>query len=260
MESTINRVASLQHPCGGQGWVQVVDFDMALLNTNCPEGWTQSQESKRTCGSRELTGRTCNKASFEFEQGTLDFVKVCGRIKAYGLGPLEAFENFEVGVTGIDEAYVTGISLTVGDPPNMEHLWTFAAGISEVGTASDQGADRKDQCPCDVGDISLIPIPPFVGNNYFCESGLNVEYDSVEIPTLQVNDPLWDGENCIDESNCCELNRPPYFVNNLGKVLTASKIDARICVLEDLDGSGSLTKAIFVEVVELYVMPAFHRS
>ena len=62
---------------------------------------------------------------------------------------------------------------------------------------------------CDVDDIT-IPIPPFVGNNYFCESGLNVAFSA---HIFQVDDPLWDGGNCIDESNCCEFNRPPYFVS-----------------------------------------------
>ena len=93
--------------------------------------------------------------------------------------------------------------------------------VSETGRSSSSG-DRIGQCPCDVGDITFIPIPPFVRNNYFCESGLNVHYNG---DIFQADDPLWDGENCIDESNCCEFNRPPYFVNDLGKVLTASKVE-----------------------------------
>ena len=255
LEAAINKVASSQHPCGDHGWVQVVDFDMALLKTSCPEGWTQSQLSKRSCGRTNLEQETCSKASFEFEQGTLDFVKVCGRVKAYALGGVDGFENFDDGLTEIEEAYVTGVSLTVGDPPNMEHLWTFAAGISETGRSSSPGEDQDDQCPCDVDDITFITIPPFVGNNYFCESGHNAEYDGTDI--FQADDPLWDGENCIDESNCCEFNRPPYFVNDLGKVLTASKIDARICLNDDgPDSVGDDGEDIFVEVVELYVMPA----
>ena len=61
-------------------------------------------------------------------------------------------------------------------------------------------------------------------------------------------------------SNCCELNRPPYFVSDLGKVLTASKIDARICLNDDgPELLGDDGEDIFVEVVELYVMPASHK-
>ena len=145
-EAAINKVASSQHPCGGHGWVQVVDFDMALLKTSCPEGWTQSQLSKRSCGRTNLEQETCSKASFEFEQGTLDFVKVCGRVKAYELGGVDGFENFDNGLTEIEEAYVSGVSLTVGDAPNMEHLWIFAAGLSETGSSFSPGNEFIDQC------------------------------------------------------------------------------------------------------------------
>ena len=28
-------------------------------------------------------------------------------------------------------------------------------------------------------------------------------------------DILWDSEDCLSTSNCCELNRPPYFIKDL---------------------------------------------
>ena len=53
---------------------------------------------------------------------------------------------------------------------------------------------------------------------------------------FQCDDPLWDGLNCNPESNCCDFNRPPYFVNDLGKTLTVDSVDARLCFIQ-----GALT-------------------
>ena len=62
-------------------------------------------------------------------------------------------------VATIDDTYV---SLTRGS--SRQHIWTFAAGYSEhlypVSTST---------CPCDA--TIDITIPPYVGGDYFCESG-----------------------------------------------------------------------------------------
>ena len=80
----------------------------------------------------------------------------------------------------------------------------------------------------------------------------NVDFDGTFL--FQADDPLWDGENCNVNSNCCEYNRPPYFVNDLGTTMTASTIEARICVKEEAPVSvGSFGDDIAVEIVEIYI-------
>ena len=45
-------------------------------------------------------------------------------------------------------------------------------------------------------------------------------------------DVLWDGEDCLDTSNCCEINCPLYFIRDLGEK-TYSDIEAKICLRRD---------------------------
>ena len=58
-----------------------------------------------------------------------------GRIKGYAYGAVDGFHSAEHGNEYIHQAYVTGVSLTVGSP--MKHIWTFAAGLAELGRLSE---------------------------------------------------------------------------------------------------------------------------
>ena len=155
-----------------------------------------------------------------------------GRIIAYQVNHIDAFEPYHDGhVTTIDGAYVCGVSLTHGSP--RQHIWTFAAGSYE------QDYTDYDACPCDA-TIS-ITIPPFVGGDYFCESGVN----SCNYSGFHPDDPLWDGQNCIATSTCCSLNSPPYFTKQLPSP-TTDNIEARMCWYGTEEESP-------IEFIELYV-------
>ena len=185
--------------------------------------------SKRTCGKVSTSSYTCDSVNFTVSGG--DYTRVCGKIIAYQNSHTDAFEAYHIGtVTTIDGAYVSGVSLTHGSP--RQHIWTFAAGISE------NQPTRVDACPCDV--TINITIPPFVGGDYFCESGSN----SANIGGLYLYDPLWDGQNCIATSTCCTFNSPPYFTKQLPNP-TTDDIEARMCWLDSATAP--------IEFIELYV-------
>ena len=216
--------------CGGIGWRRVVYLDMTDPNTNCPSGWQLTSYSKRTCGRVTTGDLTCNSVNFTVRGG--DYTRVCGRIIAYQVNHIDAFEAYHDGVvTTIDGAYVSGVSLTHGHP--RQHIWTFAAGTSEDDYTDDEA------CPCDA-TIS-ITIPPFVGKDYFCESGVN----SGETDGFHAGDPLWDGQNCTATSTCCSFNNIPYFTKQLPSP-TIDDIEARMCWWESRDESP-------IEFIELYV-------
>ena len=217
------------YACGGEGgWRRVVYLDMTDNNTDCPSGWQLTEHFKRTCG-RNSSGQSCNSVFFPVSGG--GYSRVCGTIKAYQYGGTEGFEAYDRGsATTIDSAYVDGIVLTHGTP--RQHIWTFAAGLAE-----DQ--NRDDSCPCDV--TIDIAIPPFVGGDYFCESGVN----SGSYTGFHEHDPLWDGMNCTSSSTCCTFNNPPYFTQQLSNS-TTDDIEARIC---QQDNYGDTP----IELIELYV-------
>ena len=225
------------YTCGGTGgWRRVVYLDMTDPSTTCPSGWNMTGYSKRTCGRASDGRSTCDSVTFPVSGG--EYSRVCGRIKAYQWGHTGAFWNYHQGtVTTIDDVYVEGVSVTHSSP--QEHIWTFAAGAAE-------GSPSRDWvCPCDTSHI--IHVPPFVGNDYFCESGVNEPWDGSRHRTLHSNDPLWDGENCLSNSTCCSLHNPPYFVKQL-PTPTADDIEARICLYP-----SSQSANIAVELVEFYV-------
>ena len=216
------------YECGGSGgWRRVVYLNMTDPNTNCPSGWNLTSYSKRTCGRVSTSSLSCDSVFFPVSGG---YTSVCGSIRAYQVGHIDAFEAYDDGqVTTINGAYVSGVSLTYGSP--RQHIWTFAAGASENLPTKD------DACPCDAS-INII-VPPFVGGDYFCESGVNSG-----LPNFFF-DPLWDGQGCSSSSTCCSFNNPPYFTKQLPSP-TSDPIEARLCILDTPDDSP-------VELMELYV-------
>ena len=225
-----------QHTCGGTGgWRRAVYLDMTDPNTTCPSGWNLTGYSKRTCG-RASTGRnTCDSVFFPVSGGP--YSQVCGRIRAYQWVYGYGFFN---GLTTIDSSYFDGVAVMHGSP--RQHIWTFANGIWENDTTH-----RSYNCPCDTtGDI---PIPPFVGEDYFCESGYVYPgyRSSALLYTFHSSDTLWDGEDCHSSSSCCSLHNPPYFTKSLGQS-TTDDLELRMCHYQVIIYSNTA-----VELVELYV-------
>ena len=83
----------------------------------------------------------------------------------------------------------------------------------------------NEGCPCDTAAPNVVPS--FVGNDYFCESGIHSEWNFDYI--LYSNDVLWDGQGCTSTSTCCQFNSPPWFTKNL-PTRTTDDIELRICV------------------------------
>ena len=227
---------TLLYKCGGTGgWRRAVYLDMTDPYTNCPSGWNLTDYSKRTCG-RSSTGRhTCDSVFFPVSGGP--YSQVCGRIRAYQWGLGVGFYGFNNRRTTID---FDGVAVMHGSP--LQHIWTFAIGEWENGTRH-----RPFKCPCDTtGDV---PIPPFVGEDYFCESGY--VYPGQRNSTLEYilhsTDTLWDGEDCHSSSSCCSLHNPPYFTKSLGQS-TTDDLELRMCHYQAIQHSNTA-----VELVELYV-------
>ena len=101
--------------------------------------------------------------SVTFPTHRVPYTKVCGRAQGYQFYATSAFFSYYYrGQAILDSAYVSGLSVTYGSPRN--HIWTFAVGQSKDYDYTDAN------CPC----ASPYPgpaAPPFVGDNYFCESG-----------------------------------------------------------------------------------------
>ena len=216
------------------GWMRIANLDMTDPSQSCPSGLGLVSTPKRTCG-RSVSAPGCSSAFFS-TQG-VSYRQVCGRVIGYQFSSPNAFfaYQYDQKIT-INDYYVDGVSLTRGSP--RQHIWSFAATLDEM------NRDRHI-CPCSNQDHSLpnTALPPFIGNDYFCDSGTNV-YQPGEFYS---SDPLWDGQGCGGSSTCCSFNSPPWFCKDLGTV-TTDDVEMRICGNENTSNEDTP-----VEIVELYV-------
>ena len=224
---------------GTPGWRRVVFINMTDTSYDCPPGLHLTAYQKRTCGRLNPLRRTCSSTTFSVEGS--EYSRVCGRIIGYQFGVNRAFEPSED--YGIDGPYMDGVSLTHGSADNREHIWSFAAGLNE-GTSR----EPDEQCVCDTSDSDVVPAPSFVGNDYFCESGINEPYSSsAHYNQFFPYDPLWDGQGCTSTSTCCQFNNPPWFSKNLPNP-TTDDIELRLCNYYQLCETDTP-----LEVIELYI-------
>ena len=220
--------------CGGStGWRRVVYLNMSDPSQRCPSVWREYTTPFRVCG-RSSSG-SCE--GLNYTTGGVQYDQVCGRIIGYQLGSPESF-LFSSGQS-INAAYVEGISVTRGSP--RQHIWTFACGV-------DEGTGWTGNCPCvdgsAIGRSIQNYIPSFVGQNYFCETGL-IHSNGQKGIFWPDSDPLWDGQGCGPTSNCCTFNLPPWFNVQLPSP-TTDDIEVRICENGGSDGTP-------IHLIELYV-------
>ena len=227
--------------CGGVtvGWMQVASIDMTNSSQQCPTGLkTITKSSKQLCGIN-MAGAGCSSAMFQVHG--IEYSHVCGKVIGYQDGSPDAFAHPLRRYNRIDGNYVDGVSITHGHGPR-KHIWTFVTAHSEASGAT----APTFICPCTDDRISpslLQPVPSFVGNDYFCDTGSNTFAQYIFYP----NDPLWDGQGCGSHNTCCTFNNPPLFSKVLSSTIS-DDIELRICSDENRANEDTP-----LEIIELFV-------
>ena len=222
--------------CGGPGWRSVVYLNMSDTTQTCPPNWQLITTPRRSCG-RPANASTATCFSAFFPTQSTSYSQVCGRVIGYQFGQPQAFVLENLGSSpSIDSYYVDGASLTYGTP--RQHIWSFAVPLSEI-TQGDGG------CPCTTlnNDYNIV-TPPYVGNDYFCETG--VPPGRPWSLKFYEDDPLWDGQGC-GSTTCCSFNNPPWFCKQLSQS-SSDDLEMRLCGVHD----ASLENTP-LELVEIYV-------
>ena len=237
--SAITVYCDMTRSCGGVtgGWIRVAELDMRDTTNQCTDNLRFMTFPLRTCTTMTSDSGSCSSDKFSV-QG-FQYSKVCGRIRAYQVGSPDAFGSETGNRSNIDTYYVDGISLTHGSSPR-QHIWTFACAVSE------QEQSPTNICPCTNTALSSMvpPPPPFVGNDYFCDTGSEIE---LNLQAFYAEDPLWDGAGCGPQSMCCSFNNPPWFYKQLPQA-TTDDIEMRVCRDEESDNED-----IALDIVEIFV-------
>ena len=216
------------------GWMRVANLDMTQRNQACPPGFrTITASGKRLCGRPGPAG--C--VSVNFSTNNIPYSRVSGRVIAYQDKTPDAQCPY-VGIHAdnlihtLDEVYIDGVSITYGSP--RQHIWSFLASNNE-------GETDCTGCPC-YTQFNGTRVP-FIGDNFFCDSGTETWHGRI----LYHADPLWDGHGCGPNNGCCTFNNPPWFCTELDQH-TSDDIELRLCANQDTDNEDTP-----IEIIELYV-------
>ena len=215
----------------GGGWRRIVSINISA-GDDCPGDWRKDTHSGiNFCRvASNALKQTCS--SVNFSTNGISYQRVCGRARGYQKGGTVAFYGSQPFYNNsIEESYVSGLSITYSSNPR-KHIWTYAAGRGERN-------NNPWNCPCSLyGGYSP---PSFVGNNYYCESGVDISRDG----TYYLNDILWDGAGCVD--SCCDNPIQPWFYRQLNQT-TQDDIEGRIC-----DEGPFNIEATLIDQLELYI-------
>lgn len=232
------------------GWLQVAKINMTNTSQTCPVGVGNAglftvdvTNNIRSCRRTSTAGSAeeCNLGFLEV-LGGLPYQEVCGRVLGYQWGSPDGLTV----TRSLNQAYTDGISLTSTPDPavdsnwwqNRIHLWSYIAHFSE---------DTTSGCPCCTGYTGGA-VPSFMGNNYYCESGLQLGSNYVSgTDPLYSNDALWDSMQCGNlEAPCCN---GPWFCNKLASSTSNRFLEVRICC----DESAITNEDVSLQILELYV-------
>ena len=178
----------------------------------------------------------CQPPSQFMEYNTKTYVE--GLLATKITPQMHLLHTMTIAVLPFNRTYLDGVSITHGHHPR-KHIWSFAAALDEAGTTF-----PTTRCPCTRVNVRFPGvIPPFVGQDYFCDTGSRSTYQN----KIYSDDPLWDGHGCGAGSSCCRFNSPPWFCKQLSQP-TSDDVELRLCADQNLANED-----ILIELVELYV-------
>ena len=212
----------------------IANVDMRNNDSQCPPGLVYSVTEGKRLYRKQSLDRGCSSTTFN-AQG-VEYRKVCGKVIGYQYYKPNGFGPSKYTSQSIDRTYVDGVSITHGSP--RQHVWTFAnAHDEDITSWSHEG------CPCLHPSTSFTGIiPNFVGNDYYCETGSRTRAQR----RYYFDDPLWDGEGCEGENECCNRGGP-WFCKQLPQP-TQDDIEMRVCT-----NSPKSNEDVVLEQIELYI-------
>ena len=140
----------------------------------------------------------------------VEYRQICGKVIGYQYYQPNGFGPSKYKTPLIDGTYVDGVSIAHGSTrQHVGHLLMLTI----------------KKLPQDITQSSPAAhvIPSFVGEDYYCETGSRNEAEQ----RYYFDDPLWDGEGCEGENECCDRGGP-WFCKQLPQPIQ-DDIEMRVC-------------------------------
>jgi hypothetical protein len=155
-----------------------------------------------------------------------------GFVSGLQFGSMDTFAPWRDNPTrGLMDNYVDGVSITTVEA-EPQHVWTYVVAWS------DDDNREGSVCPC----LGGSPPPPFVGADFYCESGTTgTSWSGVWF----VDDPLWDGDGL--GSDCDSPASPSVFLRTLSEP-TDAELQVRL-----LADQASSNEDVGLSRMELFV-------
>ena len=217
-DSTYNAYCNMEELCGSEGgWTRLAYLNMSDATQNCPGFRLYQSGGVRACGRPVSNSGSC--VSVQFPSNGISYSQICGRVVGYQyFSPDAVHSGNGPNHNNLNGDYVDGVSITRGSP--RQHVWTLMAGNYEAIN------NYPHNCPCTTG--STQQVQSFIGNHYFCESGINGTDPFQAL--LYTSDPLWDGQDCRTlETACCSVPGLPWFHRDYGNTTTTDYLELRVC-------------------------------
>ena len=218
----------------GLQWAKVGYLNMSDPTQRCPSSWQTFTSPRPSCGKKDTSSVPCDSVSINTCGAS--YQMICGRFGGYQVGEPDGFASYAGLGSSLETYYVDGVSITYGSLGNRHHVYTYAAGLSEISI-------NLGVCPCAGGTSP----PPFIGSKYYCESGNPLS--TFNKTAFYYSDLIWDGQLCRNgEVACCEQPSLPWFCNTLATPISED-LEVRICLDEPLN-----TENVAIEFFELYIL------
>ena len=164
--------------CGGPGWEKIIFYDFS--QQECPNNFTRlyGQYKNASCGVEDHNrydvcgdGGRYYSSSLPLPVEEWTYSSVCGRISGHGNGG--SFSNAIVCNYSLEQAYVSGVSLTHGPSGKRRHIWTFAAACADGDRFT---SSTLYNCGCSNTNMNWThTIPNDIRHDYFCDSSRHTE-------------------------------------------------------------------------------------
>ena len=210
------------------GWMRVASENFTA-GSLCPCDWDNYTAS----GIQYCTTPSDMTAASWYVDNICPYSEVRGYVLADQKGLCDGFFNVNVTNATIDDNYVDGISISIGNT-SRQHIYTYAIG-------REQKAGLSEACECHSSDVT---IPAFILWDYMCDSGFEADSSSASAIGTRT---LFTGRGCAVDSGCCHVAGSPWFYKRMPCTLSET-LEVRI--LSDEDHSDEM---VLIREVELYV-------